>query len=409
MYNTLISSTAVIGLMVGSFMSGVMLKSGRRKAIINGQLCGIVGALISMEGTVWSLSIGRFLVGISAGISNVTYGKLIGENMPERMASRAAMMLNGSICVGIFFCFLMGELLPLPEDIQANKDDELWRVIYLVPAIVGLIVILLVVFVFKQEPITFCIMNNRVEEGREHMTRVYRKSDETTPESLEELLASQFTFQSRRTSLDASSMSFKNAVCGKKYRRASWVCFVLNCFNQQSGINAINVYANRLLVKMEEQGGSFPLTPRQGTYVIGAVNGLAALLALYTITLQGRRPIFIQGQFFMAVWLFLCGLSVLNAWNMTAFVSINLFITSFQLSQGSTAWLYVPEVCVDAATGLASAAQFINLTLISFTFEFMINSAMKVYGSIWYFAGITFLGCLFCYFFIRETRGLTDL
>ena len=58
----------------------------------------------------------------------------------------------------------------------------------------------------------------------------------------------------------------------------------------------------------------------------------------------------------MAVWLFLCGLSVLEQWNMTAFISINLFITSFQLSQGSTAWLYVPEVCVDSGTGLAVAA-----------------------------------------------------
>ena len=61
--------------------------------------------------------------------------------------------------------------------------------------------------------------------------------------------------------MDASSTTFKQAVCGQKYRRATWTCFILNCFNQQSGINAINVYANRLLVKMEEDGGSFPLTP----------------------------------------------------------------------------------------------------------------------------------------------------
>lgn len=111
----------------------------------------------------------------------------------------------------------------------------------------------------------------------------------------------------------------------------------------------------------------------------------------------------------MAIWLFLCGLSVLEQWNMTAFISINLFIASFQLSQGSTAWLYVPEVCVDAGTGLAVAAQFINLTLISFTFEFMMNSALEVHGSIWYFAGLTSIGFLFVLLFVRETRGLTDL
>jgi len=31
--------------------------------------------------------------------------------------------------------------------------------------------------------------------------------------------------------MDASSTSFSQAVCGKKYRKASWVCFFINCFN----------------------------------------------------------------------------------------------------------------------------------------------------------------------------------
>ena len=79
------------------------------------------------------------------------------------------------------------------------------------------------------------------------------------------------------------------------------------------------------------------------------------------------------------------------------------------MSQGSVAWLYIPEVCIDSATGLAVAAQFINLTVISLTFEFMINSSLKVYGSIWYFSVFSFVGFLFCLFMVRETRGLTDV
>ena len=64
---------------------------------------------------------------------------------------------------------------------------------------------------------------------------------------------------------------------------------------------------------------------------------------------------------------------------------------------------------MDAATGLAVAGKFVNLILISFTFEFMINSSLQVHGTVWYFAVICFLGFLFCLFFVRETRGLTDL
>ena len=113
-------------------------------------------------------------------------------------------------------------------------------------------------------------MNDLEEEGKRHMNRVYRKKDLTNAQTIDELIDSQFSFQRQSTTLDASSTKFKEAVCGRKYREASWNCFIMNCFNQQSGINAINVYANRLLVKMREGGGEFPLTPCQGTYVIGS-------------------------------------------------------------------------------------------------------------------------------------------
>ena len=39
----------------------------------------------------------------------------------------------------------------------------------------------------------------------------------------------------------------------------------------------------------------------------------------------------------------------------------------------------------------------------------MINSALKVYGSIWYFSGLSFIGFIFVLCMVRETRGLTDL
>ena len=43
--------------------------------------------------------------------------------------------------------------------------------------------------------------------------------------------------------MDATVVSFKDAVCGPKYGKGTWVCFFVNMFNQQSGINAVNIYA----------------------------------------------------------------------------------------------------------------------------------------------------------------------
>ena len=47
--------------------------------------------------------------------------------------------------------------------------------------------------------------------------------------------------------MDATTTTFVQAVCGRKYRKATWVAFMINFFAEMSGINAINVYTNRLL------------------------------------------------------------------------------------------------------------------------------------------------------------------
>ena len=80
---------------------------------------------------------------------------------------------------------------------------------------------------------------------------------------------------------------------------------------------------------MEEQGGGFGISPLQGTYIIGASNGVFALLALGVISCLGRRPIYILGQLSMATVLFICGLSVYNSWNLLSFICVNAFIMCF--------------------------------------------------------------------------------
>ena len=64
---------------------------------------------------------------------------------------------------------------------------------------------------------------------------------------------------------------------------------------------------------------------------------------------------------------------------------------------------------MDAASGFCVSAKSLSNIFVSFTFEFMMNSSLQIHGTIWYFSALTFLGFFFCLFFVRETRGLTDL
>ena len=215
------------------------------------------GSLTTMVGSTPFLCFGRFFVGLGGGTANVVFGKMITETLPEELASKFLMAHNGSFCVGFVVVFGLGALLPDPEDVEAMKDDQMWRVIYLVPFFVGVIEILLIIFVYKYEPIAFCIMTGRDDEGKAHMAKVYRKKDDhpdSTNEvnsknitTLDQLLSEKYKLIKRSTTMDATSTNFSGACCGSKYAKGTWVCIMINTFNQQSGINAINVYANRLL------------------------------------------------------------------------------------------------------------------------------------------------------------------
>ena len=149
LYNTIISSSAIIGLAIGCIFGGGLLTRGRRKMAFYAHLIAIIASGICMFDTVLFLTLGRFVLGFAAGICNLIYSKSITENFPEKLAATLAMMCNASICIGIFTCFVLGGILPDPDDLEANKDDQLWRVIYGMPAAIGVFSILILLFVFR--------------------------------------------------------------------------------------------------------------------------------------------------------------------------------------------------------------------------------------------------------------------
>ena len=86
LYNTIITSSAIVGLLIGSLLGGYFIKHGRRKGAILANIIGIVGAVITMIATIPFLTFGRLLVGVAAGVYNVTLPKMIVENMPVQLS-----------------------------------------------------------------------------------------------------------------------------------------------------------------------------------------------------------------------------------------------------------------------------------------------------------------------------------
>ena len=67
-YQGMIGAAIVLGLMVGSFLNGTLIKRGRRFALFVGAVIGILACLSTIWRNFIVILIARFFFGLSAGI-----------------------------------------------------------------------------------------------------------------------------------------------------------------------------------------------------------------------------------------------------------------------------------------------------------------------------------------------------
>ena len=100
-----------------------------------------------MIGNVPALCIGRIMNGVTAGVANNVMGKSLDDTVPVEVSGQFGTLLNFYICLGFFFSYLIGGILP--ENEQEMIDDEKWRIIYLVPAFIAIAQIILLLIFFR--------------------------------------------------------------------------------------------------------------------------------------------------------------------------------------------------------------------------------------------------------------------
>ena len=178
LYNTIISSVSIFGIAIGSLLGGKAVQKGRRRAIFIFNGVVIVGALICQYLSVTSLCIGRFVCGIAAGVLNVCLSKSCYETVPEHLSGMFGSLTNFYIAFGVMLATVSGAVLPHEE--QHYENNETWRFVYACPVIIGLAQVILTAFVWKEEPILYAVSNNRDEEAKRLVAKVFYFPKENT-------------------------------------------------------------------------------------------------------------------------------------------------------------------------------------------------------------------------------------
>lgn len=178
---------------------------------------------------------------------------------------------------------------------------------------------------------------------------------------------------------------------------------LLSVFQQIIGINAVLYYAPRMFENAGAEGGGM-----MQTVIMGIVNILFTLVAIFTVDRFGRKPLLIIGSIGMAIGAFAVAIcDNIGLKGIIPVLSIIVYAAFFMMSWGPICWVLISEIFPNTIRGkavaIAVAFQWVFNYIVSSTFpplyEFSPMFAYSLYGIICVIAAI------FVWRFVPETKG----
>ena len=417
------SSSALIGCIIGSALSGILAtRLGRKRSLFLAGVLFFISALGSMEpefmffekghpqfSLLVMFNIYRVIGGIGVGLASAICPMYIGEVAPSNIRGMLVSWNQFAIIFGqlvVYFVnfFILGDhIQPLVEEmgkglaaINPNAQWTVttgWRYMFGSEAVPAGLFALLICFV--PETPRYLVMINRDERALDILSRINGSS------KAEQIL---------------KDIKETITVKTEKLFTYGWLCIfvgiMLSVFQQAVGINAVLYYAPRIFGDMGMDN------PMMFTVFMGIVNILFTLVAVFTVEKWGRKPLLIWGSLGMALGAFGVAISFGHAGlEFVTAASIMVYSASFMFSWGPITWVLIAEIFPNTIRGgavaIAVAFQWIFNFIVSSSFVPMFNMHLTGgddFGH-WFTYGlygiICVLAALFVWRLVPETKGKT--
>jgi len=191
-----------------------------------------------------------------------------------------------------------------------------------------------------------------------------------------------------------------------------FIGIMLSVFQQFVGINVVLYYAGNIFRNMGNSNDSSMIQ----TIIVGIVNLVFTVLAIFTVDRFGRKPLMIIGGVGMALSMFALGLSFyFGKLGIVALIFMLTYTAAFAMSWGPVTWVLLSEIfpnSVRSAMSIAVAAQWLANLIVSWTFP-MLNDNIALttrfnHGfAYWIYAIMGVLSALFIWKLVPETKGKT--
>ena len=393
-------SSALIGCILGSAISGIFAeKLGRKNSLLLAAIMFFVSAcgaaypevffFTKGEGSVDVLiafNIYRIIGGIGVGLASAICPMYIAEIAPAEIRGKLVSWNQFAIIFGMLIVYFVNYFITKGEP-QQWIDAEGWRYMFASNAVPAALFGFLLFFV-PETPRHLALIGQEQKalhilgkiNGTNKAKEILAEIKESAHEKVEKVLA----------------YGWKVLVVG----------ILLSVFQQAVGINVVLYYAPTIFKGL----GFGNDAAMYQTVIMGFINIVFTLVAIFTVDRFGRKPLLIIGSVGMAIGMFAIGL--LAYWKIigvSTLIFIVIYSASFMMSWGPICWVLISEIYPNTIRGkaiaIAVAAQWISNFIVSATFPsleaFSITFTYVLYGV------MSVLSALFVWKMVPETKGKT--
>jgi sugar porter (SP) family MFS transporter len=396
-------SSALLGCLIGVALSGIISdRYGRKKVLVLSALffgLSAIGCAFTL-GFV-DLVIYRLIGGLGIGIASMISPLYISELSPAYKRGRLVALYQFAITIGIlssYFCnagLLSLSLSNLFHDtsglVHKIMVTEVWRIM-LGTSFIPAFSFLLLLFLVPESP-RWLVLKGEAAKASAILQRIM--SQEQSLEEIEDI----------KSNLNAEPAGFGRILTGN-FKLPLIIGITLAFLTQVSGINAIIYYGPKIL----EQAGIPISKALGGQVIIGIVNVLFTLIAIWKIDQLGRRPLLLAGVTGIISSLIVIGLLFyFNSTNTILLLCfILLFIGCFAFSYGPVIWVLLSEIFPmkirGKAMSLATFSLWIGTALVG-QFTPMLLEGIGPPGTFWLFALLTSPAIYIAIKILPETKG----
>ncbi len=394
------ASSALLACIFGAGFAGALSdRLGRKKVLILSALLFLLSAIgTALPQNLAQFIIFRFMGGLAVGAASMTSPMYIAEISPARIRGRMVSINQFAIVFGMLAVYFINYFI-------AGRGDEIWNTetgwrwmfgSESLPA-----VLLLVLLFFVPESPRWLTKQKKQREALRILSKVDGEHyADREMRMIEENLAH-----------ESGSLS---QLFSPSLRIVLAIGVALAVLQQVTGINVFLYFGSEIFEKL---GGDTIDAALLQQVVVGAVNLLFTILAIWTVDRLGRKPLMIYGSAGMGIALFAMGMAgfwqATGLW-MLAFVLI--YIAAFAMSVGPVTWVILSEIFPTKirgrAMGIATVCLWIANTIVSQTFPMMDENEFLIktfhHGFPFFVYGIMCVVLVsFMIRFVPETKGKT--